>query len=174
MENYSIAEKSIQSTPGSFGEGEINVLSIYLMIFLYISVVSVKSLLFLQHYRQIVCGVLHLHVPLTKLQCKQHWHQSPSQKVMCLIIKAAWGSQVMPEDWGDWLGLGLKTVLASFQVSPSRISYWLQGMWERRRRASLPLWMCKAAVELNTHFLALLGHVCIVVWNLSMAAGGPE
>lgn len=39
--------------------------------------------------------------------------------------------------------------------------------WERRSRAILPLWMCKAAVELNTHFLTLLGHACMVVWKLT-------
>lgn len=94
---------------------------------------------------------------------------------MFLVIKAAWGSQVVPKDWRDWLGLDLRTVVASSQLSPSWSLYWLQGrtnlwrcMWERRSRASLPLWMCRAAVELNTHFLTLLGHDCIVVWKLSM------
>lgn len=50
MENYSVAEQSIQSTTGSFGEGEINILPMYLLMPLYISIVGVKSLLLLQHY----------------------------------------------------------------------------------------------------------------------------
>lgn len=58
VENYSVAEQSTQSTPDSFGEGEMNIISIYLLIPLYISVVGIKSLLRLQHYRHIVCGVL--------------------------------------------------------------------------------------------------------------------
>lgn len=71
-ENYSVAEESTQSTPGSYGDGEINILSIYLLMPLYISVVGIKSLLCSQHYRQVVGAMLHLHVPLIKLCCK--WH----------------------------------------------------------------------------------------------------
>lgn len=41
--NYSVAEESTQSTSGSFGEEEINILSIYLLMPLYISVVGIKS-----------------------------------------------------------------------------------------------------------------------------------
>lgn len=84
---------------------------------------------------------------------------------MCLITKVALGSKLILDGCGDMLGFDSEST-----VVPQQIFLQFQGKttlqycaWERRRRASLFVWMCMEAVEIATHFISPLELVCIAL-----------